>query len=696
MNLHIIGYGFLLAASWLSLAVWPSLDLSTPIDSAAMVSDVGGASPAEERASAPPILRHPNRPPDITATGHISQLRPDLPHHPLCAGENLEPLPPPVTGSLWVTGDITPFPNSLIRAGSHATFTYNPAFEFEFEHNTWHQFIGDTQTEYTFVQNGTVQQSGNSTTFMQSYPNIGAFPTIAKVNYKATRAFIRAQNCLNCHPFGLYSTRLNVCTLTFGPKTFSSSTTTLWVYDLVGISVPGSTLLPNPDDPDLQERYIEAADEEQWLTVEAVVQPNIPDHLRGQLPVMFYSLHARWAGYWQAELDMSVPRTYLLTATCQTNTIMQMKLHVVRAKIIKPHGNPKLSPPDPDDLSGANETNELVYNEIPIVPTLTVDCQAASTPLADRLRWEITGIPDAALSWTNQEPHEAIANEGRGRISVAKFEGMPQNNNGFGSKKVKLKFDFNAHINNSADIEVFFLRDGEKHPGNEGKPIFERTPNWFHYWKQVAEIDDITVDNLHFVYSLMLPAHVPAMTLWQYPDPVNPIMNLDKTRVEMGDIIPTFGIGRAFDAGAVYSGIDHYMAIVIHENRHVEQIAERDALLSGAEYAWPDVQRYFANGWSFNVSNHNHWALGPKGMWGDPPGAQGSENANLSHPLSPNWPASLPPPTPNLLEGTIHQYIWHESDAINATEAAMGEDHIYAEQDWGAPGKQWRELNVWN
>ena len=183
-------------------------------------------------------------------------------------------------------------------------------------------------------------------------------------------------------------------------------------------------------------------------------------------------------------MNRAVPATYvfIVSTPVLADRYKKLILHVVRAKVAKPNGNPELSPPDPDDFSGANATNERVYSEIPNIPALMVECEAAWTPLADRLRWSVAPIPDAAESWTNQVPHAAITHEGRGRISMAKFEGMPQNNNGFGLKKVDLWFDFDTAIKASANIEVFFPRDGNKHPGNTGKLPEFRTPNWFYYW----------------------------------------------------------------------------------------------------------------------------------------------------------------------------------------------------------------------
>ena len=95
----------------------------------------------------------------------------------------------------------------------------------------------------------------------------------------------------------------------------------------------------------------------------------------------------------------------------------------------------------------------------------------------------------------------------------------------------------------------------------------------------------------------------------------------------------------------------------------------------------------FINSWSFNMDlDHNHWAKDANGDFTVDLASQNQlANKNwlredLIAAPSPLWPGA--------------SYI--ESDAIYHTEARMGRDHMYAESDWGSPGKRRNTNNLWN
>jgi hypothetical protein len=191
---------------------------------------------------------------------------------------------------------------------------------------------------------------------------------------------------------------------------------------------------------------------------------------------------------------------------------------------------------------------------------------------------------------------------------------------------------------------------------------------------------------------------VPAMTDWTY----NAVPS--KTRIEIGSGHPTKG--KPYGIGEEVSGIDCYISAVIHEEKHVAQIAAADALLptNGADS--------FRFGWSWRQPAHNHWTNGPDGQWGvagiDDDGNGTVDDAAVAFPFElgqgddvclnriyasgyNNWPNAWtlpvgrygPPLTP--IEG----------EAVKASDDAMNEND-YASQDWGNPGKNHKTINKWD
>ena len=148
-------------------------------------------------------------------------------------------------------------------------------------------------------------------------------------------------------------------------------------------------------------------------------------------------------------------------------------------------------------------------------------------------------------------------------------------------------------------------------------------------------------------------------------------------------------------AGKEYSGIDRFIATVVHEDKHTDQIQRADALMPASN--GNDSFRY---GWSWNKTPHNHWSPGPDGKWGvakvdddgngtvddaapTPPFEPGNgDDVSLDHPTYVWWPNVWTlPSNPNAGGHPL------ESEAITFSNDYLNEDD-YAKFDWGNPGKQ--------
>lgn len=143
---------------------------------------------------------------------------------------------------------------------------------------------------------------------------------------------------------------------------------------------------------------------------------------------------------------------------------------------------------------------------------------------------------------------------------------------------------------------------------------------------------------------------------------------------------------------------------MFHEEKHIDQIARADLLVPVA----PGTS--FRYGWAWNQAVHNHWGAGTDGAWGvashdddgngtddDAAPLPGFEPGNgddvsLSRLASPwqNWPAAWPVPAPTFAS-TGHEV---EDEAIMWSNSQVTEDD-HADEDWGAPGKQY-DTPAWN
>ena len=271
-----------------------------------------------------------------------------------------------------------------------------------------------------------------------------------------------------------------------------------------------------------------------------------------------------------------------------------------------------------------------------------------------------------------------VSNPTGNYICTITFTNLPSNNSHFGSKTVKVKYKGTEKDSNN--IKVFFPRDETNNPGGT-------KPNWYYYWSQVHQASD-----MHYVAAANY-GRATGMTNWSYT--AAPA----KSRIEIGNGHPT--AGRAYGVSEYFSGIDFFVATIIHEEKHVDQISRADAILP------TNGNDSFRYGWSWNQGTHNHWTKGPDGQWGvagiDDDGNGIKDDAGITPPFEPGlgddvtldnpnyvwWPNTWSLPNPN--------NAWHplESEAVNAQDAGLNE-HDKATSDWGDPGKQHATINKWD
>ncbi|UCE67474.1 MAG: hypothetical protein JSU85_05515, partial [Candidatus Zixiibacteriota bacterium] len=385
----------------------------------------------------------------------------------------------------------------------------------------------------------------------------------------------------------------------------------------------------------------------------------------------------------------------LCDGSCQT---AEKSFTIFNVEIKNPHGDPEADPGD----AGANFTNEVIFSPDYPASNAYVDvfCEAEPDPdtaelrayLEDnRIRWTVTEIDGSSLSWDSQWP--GTTDKGEGIDPIATFTGMPGQNSSFGLKQVKMELmDGGQPISEkTTNIQVFFPRDESNNPGGND-------PNWFYYWSQVYVNGNVTYDA-----TLDAGGITPGGAYWSY------YTQPDKDDIVIGNWHP--GEWRSYEVGREFSGIDRFVATVIHEEKHVDQIQRADPLVPSSG---DDTFRY---GWSWGTYpvRHNHWS-DPNNKWGkddfDDDGDSIEDNARPEPPFEPGWPqpngdpwdVSLEHqswqdwpniwPLPNPMYPGVHPI---EAEAINHSDNTMPVNpHYYGEFDWGDKGKQHRTNDNWD
>ena len=360
---------------------------------------------------------------------------------------------------------------------------------------------------------------------------------------------------------------------------------------------------------------------------------------------------------------------------------------------------PKNSPvtaPD-DSLPGQNE---FTYDTAsPGVLALEFEVSVKPTGIAQKLvdknmvafDQPTTAIAGSTFAWEPGNPNGKPTVSNDSLKANAKYTTLPAANDQFGLKKAKFACSGMPIID--ADFEVFFAKDATNHPANAAVPV---EPNWYYYWRPiVGGGNDLEYGGAGGGGGTV--AEVKGITLWSYAAPQS------KTKITIYE--PVAGKFRPYGVGEELSGIDSFAGTVVHEAKHVDQIARADALVATGTAGTP--WRY---GWSFNQgAAHNHWTTGADGK----PGVTGvdddgdgnidnlvvggagelghGDDVDLTHPTttSRNWAAVWPPPVPLIFHLEL------EAEAINAANAAINE-HQFARSDWGSPGKNHQTIDDYN
>jgi hypothetical protein len=402
-------------------------------------------------------------------------------------------------------------------------------------------------------------------------------------------------------------------------------------------------------------------------------------HARG--PVTWASSAPAVATVAAGQVTGLAPGAAVISATDSNGCSDSISVTVLKIDMITPAGDPVNAA-----VQSGDGQNEFTYSTAS-PGVLTMNLKARVTPsgmasqIKDQCLFTVDTIAGSTLTWDAANPGGKPTASGDDLLATVTFTGLPANNTALGSKKAAIHF--NASKQDEENCEVFFPRDVANHPGGVAAD-----PNWFYYWGQVY-----VNANVQYLAAAGV-GRTPAMTAWTYSAVPS------KTLIEIGSGHPAKY--KSYGIGEEASGIDRYIMTVIHEEKHVAQIAAADALLptSGADS--------FRFGWSWNQATHNHWTKGPDGQWGVagvdddgnstvddaavvPPFEPGNgDDISLDHATWPWWPNTWT--LPGGVYATIHPI---EGEAVKAADDAMNEND-YAPQDWADPGKNHKTVNKWD
>lgn len=364
-------------------------------------------------------------------------------------------------------------------------------------------------------------------------------------------------------------------------------------------------------------------------------------------------------------------------------TLPVKEAHAVKIELVTPAGDPVNAP-----VNAGDGQNEFTFSAAS-PGVLTINFKAKVTPntadlnkVKDLVVFTIENV-GLAPTWAAANPGGQASVSGANLVATAEFSGLPANNSDFGPKKATLKCD-GTEVG-STILEVFYPILATNHPGGDQTPTGEgsgRSQNWFYYWNQVAGDPDA-------LYNDTLPVfgRTPALRLW------SPTMTYNKNTIWIAPISRTSD-SRRDGSGQTVTGIDLFANVVAHENRHVKQISDADALLGGLNGKAGSI---WNKGWSWNTGPNNHWTLGPDGKPGKAGvdddadgktdedtdlseiGFAGSDDVDLDtddNDVPNSW-------EPDTIEG-------------QAGDAETIAEDTHLAQDWGNPGKQHATLKNYN
>ena len=285
-------------------------------------------------------------------------------------------------------------------------------------------------------------------------------------------------------------------------------------------------------------------------------------------------------------------------------------------KLVVPWGDPA--------IDGAEGLNEFTFTET-TTGELRVefiwDVLPPDAP-TDTIKADVT----FDVEEVGRPPEEWIY--GEDLTAEAYWLGLPAENSAFGKKRVWLLFRGGDYTGREQYIEVFFPRDSFNNIGLS-------EPNWFYYWMLIEKLQTITkTDNVKyggFVASEYRLAESKGLNDWNYGGETDKTLIYLYQNIEQvlsRESYQQYGVGEPF------SGVDVFVAQIIHENRHVSRALQFDSLL---EQNGSGLFRY---GWSQNCPTfnqqgvlqyrgrilcrttkddpclHNHWSVGPDRKWG--------------------------------------------------------------------------------
>lgn len=295
--------------------------------------------------------------------------------------------------------------------------------------------------------------------------------------------------------------------------------------------------------------------------------------------------------------------TYTITASTPpgetTLPVTNATVALVTASMANPVGDPtnSLSARVGENEFSFDDSNPGVLN-ISCQATLVPNSEAAKAWAEEKVSWSVSNISGSTKTWHTST---GAAGDEKGSNIICRFTGLPTANSAFGGKTVTMTVGATA---TNRTIEVFFSRNATNHPGGDQTPAgwgSERSPNWFYYWNPiVGDPDALYNSKVTGAY-----AEVPAMTKWSSP------LAHSKTAIWVSPLASGAGWWETI------TGIDTFADTIKHENGHVTQISQADALLGAY------VNQNFTlwkGGWSwntgFNGGMQNHWLPGPDGKPG--------------------------------------------------------------------------------
>jgi len=134
------------------------------------------------------------------------------------------------------------------------------------------------------------------------------------------------------------------------------------------------------------------------------------------------------------------------------------------------------------NVSGINKTKHTFSNasvgelKIKIVGELTGEADlTVLSNLMSKVTFSIDSVGSSSVNVNITSITSSLV--GTKFESIIVFTGLPDKNDGFGKKEIKMYY--NGVFKSKKDIKVFFNRDGNNNPNLTGS-----VPNWFYYWKE--------------------------------------------------------------------------------------------------------------------------------------------------------------------------------------------------------------------